>query len=155
MIRKSVTADVVELSGTMREADRHEVEALAGMDPMAALTLGFFHSELCMTGLDEEGRVGAMWGIVPTEGGHGSIWLLSSPVIEQNVREYLTAAKPWLEHQLTRYVSLSNMVTDSNTVHKRLLKFLGFTFGTPIDNFGPGKVRAIPFIRSKACAHPH
>lgn len=156
MIRPSVAADVIELASTMRDADRHEVEALVGLDPMAALTLGFFHSDLCMTGEDEEGRVGAMWGVVPTGiRGYGSIWLLSSPVIEDNVREFISVAKPWLQNQLTTYDHLSNMVTEDNTLHRRLIKFLGFTFGDPIDNFGPGKVRAIPFSRSNACAHPH
>jgi hypothetical protein len=128
--------------------DRFEVEAIAGLDPLAALSVGLFHSDPCLAGVDADGQVVAMWGIVPVvPNSHGSIWLLSSDMVGRHVREIVKSAGKWLDEQQKRYQVLSNVVSADNLVHQRLLRHLGFTFLEPINNFGPGKVRVIPFER--------
>lgn len=148
MIRPATPQDALELAPKMRAMDRYEVEAIAGLDPLAALALGLFHSDPCWAGVDAEGRVVAMWGIVPlVPNSHGSIWLLSSDMVGDHVREIVKSAGKWLDEQQKKYPLLTNVVSADNRVHQRLLRYLGFTLLEPIDNFGPSKVRVIPFER--------
>lgn len=149
MIRPSISTDITDLARNMRWHDRLEVDALSGLTPEQALAIGFFHSDLCMTGVGADGEVVAMFGVVPLpEQGVGSVWLLSTNAIGKHARALLEHGPTWLMHQHVKYTRLTNMVTADNALHIRLLKRLGFTFGEPIDNFGPCGVRAIPFERT-------
>lgn len=147
MIRPSIPEDAVALAGRLREADKREVEALSGSDPLAALTMGYMHSELCMTGLNEKRDVVVMYGVVPFRDDPkvGAIWLLSADDIRSSVREFVANAKPWLAEQLKKYRVLTNIVTADNDLHIRMIKYMGFTFGEPLNNYGAGNVRAVPF----------
>lgn len=147
MIRPSVPTDAIALAPRLRGADVREIASLSGSDPLAALTMGYMHSQPCITGMDSSGKVIAMGGVVPfaDDPTSGAVWFLSSEEIKDNVREYVTEARAWLQKQLKRYRVLTNIVTEDNTLHRRLIKFMGFTFSEPVNNYGAGMVRVIPF----------
>ncbi|MGH0000107.1 phage protein Gp13 family protein [Pseudovibrio ascidiaceicola] len=148
MIRPATAEDILDFAPKMREADKEEVEAIIGLDPLAALSIGLFQSDQCCIGINPEGEVVGVFGVVPIVPNQiGSVWFLSSDAITRSARHVVREAREWLDEQNATYPILTNVVTDANTVHKRLLRSLGFTFGTPIENYGTGRVRVIPFER--------
>lgn len=150
MIRSATAEDILKFAPTMREEDVEEVKAVAGLDPLACLTLGMFHSDSCVVGVSPEGDIVGVFGVVPVIPDKvGSVWFLSSPAITQNARHVLAEGRAWLDGQNARYPVLTNVVSESNVTHIRLIKHLGFTFGEPIDNYGAGRIRVIPFERKR------
>ena len=148
MIRKANASDIMKLAENMREADKQEVEALTGLDPLAALSLGLFHSDVCWAGYGDDGEIVGIWGITPVvPNAVGSVWLLSTDAIKGYGRELIRDGSKWLDEQNALYPVLTNVVTESNDVHIRLIKHLGFEFKEPIDNYGAAGVRVLPFER--------
>lgn len=150
MIRPTVPQDLVDFVPMMREDDRLEVEAITGLDPLSSLAIGLFHSDACMTGFAVDGSLAGIMGVVPIVPRQiGSIWFLSTEAVVKHRRQLLTEARVWLDEQQALYPVLTNVVSVRNEVHKRLLKHLGFTFLEPIDNYGAGRIRVIPFERKR------
>lgn len=148
MIRPTTAQDVLLLADQMREADKKEVEALSGLDPLATLTLGLFHSSTCITGFGEEGELLGICGVVPViPGWQGSVWMLTTDAIQKYAKTLVKEGRKWLDQQQAEYPVLTNVVTESNDVHVRLIKHMGFEFKEPIDNYGAAGVRVLPFER--------
>lgn len=147
MIRKATPQDVVELAEKMREEDIEEVRAVAGLGPLEAVSVGFMQSDVCLRLDTAEGELLGIVGIVKMPDASGNIWFLSTPAIEDGFRPIFRWALEWLDEQLALYPVLSNVVAESNVVHRRLLKHLGFQFLEPIDNYGVEGIRVIPFER--------
>lgn len=145
-LRETVPQDILEFAPNMREADKQEVRSLSGLDPLAVLSTGLFHSKPCMTGVDEQGEIVLICGVVPN-GGVGSIWMLSTDAITQNKRELIREGRRWVDEQSALYRVLTNVVDERNVVHQRLIKHMGFKFGDPINNVGVEGIRVLPFER--------
>lgn len=146
MIRPSTYDDVVYMAENMRDADKEEVQLIAGLSPMQSLSLGFINSKECITGITRGGRIACIAGVVPLHKGMASIWMLSTPDITRAKREIVTDGIKWVKRMRRTYGQLSNCVSEDNIVHYRLIKHMGFRFGKPFKI--PGKnVRAIPFKR--------
>lgn len=149
MIRPSTIADVAELAETMREEDKREIAQMSGLDPLAVLMLGFLHSDECLSACTPSGELVAMLGVVPLVPNLiGSVWLLSAPLLASHKKELLREGRPVLDHLLRRYRLAHNVVAADNHVHQRLIKHMGFRFMEPIENYGVGQIRVIPFERS-------
>lgn len=146
-IRTSVAQDILEFAPTMRKADVEEVRSIAGLDPLEALSVGLFTSKPCMTGVDEDGEIVMLFGIVPGSDNIGYVWMLSTDAIAQNKRELIREGKRWLDEQSALYRVLTNVVDKRNVVHQRLIKHMGFQFGDPIDNYGVERISVLPFER--------
>ena len=153
MIRSSVANDAIELSETMREEDRQEIEDTLGLSPLAALSLGLLESINCLTMIGKSGTVTAMAGVVPRPQtpGYGAVWLLCANDIRENVRELVEACRWYLDALLStgEFDALTNVVATSNTTHRRLIQFMGFDFGSPIEGYGVGKINVTPFQRMR------
>lgn len=145
MITPSTGADVVELAGKLSELDIWELETLSKMTPIEALSVGLFTADECLTGRDANGDVVCMFGVNKVEEGVGGVWLLSSPGLSTCVRELVETGRAWLDRMNETYPKLVNVVTAKNTVHIRLIKALGFTLGSPIEN---PNATIIPFERN-------
>lgn len=155
MIRPATASDILEFAPQMREADKREIEDITGLDPLAALSIGLFQSDPCVVGINPEGEVVGIFGVVPLVPNKiGNVWFLSSPAVERSARHVLREGRAWLDEQSARYPVLTNVVSESNDVHQRLIKHMGFQFLMPIDNYGAGRIRVIPFERKQQCAHP-
>ena len=149
MIRPATHDDVIHVAENIRDEDKQEVEALTGLSPLEALSLGLVHSDVCMAGVNRLGVAVAILGVSKVEGDErGWVWMLSTPDIVSEARAVIREGKAWLDGLDGLYPVLTNYVTESNDVHVNLIKHMGFTFGDPIDNYGVGKVRVIPFERT-------
>lgn len=152
MIRPTTAADILDLAPRLREADLEEIKALTGLGPLEALALGLFQSDTCITCVSAEGVIVGVCGIAPYDDGEtASVWFLTAPEIAQHIRELAVKGKEWLDQQNSIYPILMNYVTEDNTVHLRLIKYLGFTLGTPFNIHGTD-TRVIPFERRRSCA---
>lgn len=78
----------------------------------------------------------------------GSIWMLCTPVIEQYPHTFAREAKRFIDSR--KEPMLWNIADKRNTVHLKLLKFLGFTFGPELIH-GPND---LPFIQFYRCVNP-
>jgi hypothetical protein len=82
------------------------------------------------------GETAGMVGIHDT-----MIWMLCTPVIELYPMTFAREAKKFIDSRTEPL--LWNVVDKRNTVHLKLLKFLGFTFHEEL-LFGPNN---LPFIK--------
>lgn len=146
MIRNATAQDVLDMSQKLRVEDEKEIEALTGLDTLAALTLGYFHSDSCMAAVGRSGNVCGLFGVVPVAEAVGSVWLLTSHEIVPNIREVLETGNAWLDEQNAIYPVLTNIVTASNSLHLTLIEHLGFQLGSPY-TLDDGETRVIPFER--------
>lgn len=155
MIRQTLPSDLTDLASRLTPADQKEIEVLTGLGPLEAMAAGLFRGSVCMTGVDDEtGEIVCVFGVVPYNQQVGSVWFLTSDLIHKHKREIVRSARGWLDEQNARYPVLMNFVTESNDVHLRLIRYLGFELGDPIEIEGSDE-RAIPIERKSQCALPH
>ena len=120
----------------LREEDRREVVEGHGVDPIIAIPLGSLRG-FCVYFTVPDGRIAGLAGIEED----GRIWMLCTPAILDFPITFSREAKRFIESRTERV--LWNYVDKRNTVHIKLLKFLGFTLLEEVP-FGPNQ---LPFIR--------
>ena len=125
------------IAAVMRQADRDEVIAATGKDPLIALSASYRKSSICMVALvDGQPEVIFGAGDLSILTGLGAPWLLGSDVIERHRVEFLRASVHWRGQLLKRYSVLRNVVHCRNKVAIRWLRWLGFTFSEPFQHRG-------------------
>ena len=87
------------------------------------------------------GKIAAIGGVEKD----GLIWMLCTPLVEQYSFSFVRACKQMLNSR--NEPLLWNIVDKRNTVHLKLLKFLGFKFEKEI-SYGPNN---LPFIKFYKC----
>ena len=124
-----------EVASNLREDDRRECVEGHGIVPTIHIPLA------SLEGFCRYFRVpsGETAGIVGIQG--DKIWMLCTPAIHQYPLTFAREAKRFIDSRTEPY--LWNVVDKRNTVHIKLLKFLGFTFHEEL-TFGPNN---LPFIR--------
>lgn len=139
--RPSVPADILVVADNMRQADRDEVKAGLGCDPRETLAYCFFLGKPCMTVVGRSGEPVALWGVVP-DGKYpeaGRIWLLGTDdLVEDSANRvrFLKESKKELALIETQYQVLFNFMDARNVVHRRWLRWMGFTFIAEHPNYG-------------------
>ncbi len=129
----------IEVASNLRTEDRREIEEGHGLDPMTILT-GAIDDDFCVYFTAPNGKTAGMGGIYDD----GIIWMVTTPVIHDYPIGFVKEAKRVLA---TRTESvLGNIVDKRNTVHLRLLKYLGFEFLREI-RYGPNNLSFIEFCR--------
>ena len=123
----------------LREEDRREVEEGHGVDPIIAIPLGSLKG-FCVYFTVPDGRIAGLAGIEED----GRIWMLCTPAILDFPLTFAREAKRFIENR--KESVLWNYVDKRNTVHIKLLKFLGFTFLEEVP-FGPNELTFIKFAR--------
>lgn len=121
----------------MREADRREVQAAAGIDPFKALAHSVRRSDMSYTAM-MGGVPIAVFGVGPINvlGGVGSIWLLGTDEVDRVSTTLLRSTRRWKPQLLSRYRVLRNFVSVDNRASIRLLVWLGATFSAPMEIMG-------------------
>ena len=125
----------LNVASNLRPDDRREVEEGHGVDPMEYLTLEAKKGS-CVYFMVPNGKTAGMAGV--DEG--GQVWMLCTPAIEEYPHTFAREAKRYIERRPEKL--LWNIVDKRNTVHLKLLKFLGFKFLREIF-YGPNN---LPFI---------
>ena len=127
------------VASNLRPEDRREVEEGHGIDPTEAL-IDAVQKPSCVYFTVPNGKTAGMAGVDPG----GLIWMLCTPAIHEYPMTFAREAKRYVERQQDKL--LWNVVDKRNTVHLKLLKFLGFKFLREVE-FGPNKLSFIEFCR--------
>ena len=128
-----------EVASNLRPEDRREVEEGHGLDPMERLVWAA-HNLPCVYFTVPNGKTAGMAG-VETD---GTIWMLCTPAIHEYPITFAREAKRYVDSRQEKI--LHNIIDERNTVHLKLLKFLGFKFLRKISH-GPNKLTFIEFIK--------
>jgi hypothetical protein len=111
----------VEVAFNLRPEDRREVEEGHGQDPLAELVKAAQKGS-CVYFNVPNGKTAGMAGV---EKG-GIVWMLCTPAIHEYPITFAREAKRYIDSRQEEL--LWNIVDERNTVHLKLLKFLGFKF---------------------------
>ena len=129
----------VEVASNLRPDDFREVYEGHGHFPLLHLPQYTFNGESVYFEVPN-GKTAGMAGVEPD----GSIWMLCTPAIHDYPLTFAREAKRFVdsrEHKL-----LWNIVDKRNTVHLKLLQFLGFKFLRELKH-GPNQLTFIEFCR--------
>ena len=131
-----------EVASNLRPEDRRECVEGHGIVPTIHIPLASM-SGFCRYFTVPNGETAGMVGIQGSK-----IWMLCTPAIEKYPLTFAREAKRFINSRTEP--CLWNVVDKRNTVHLKLLKFLGFTFHEEL-LFGPNN---LPFIKfSKQWIH--
>ena len=133
-----------EVASNLRPDDRREVEEGHGHNPMEVLTFAALNLP-CVYFTVPNGKTAGMAGV----SNDNSIWMLCTPVIEQYPHTFARESKRFVESRKEKL--LWNIVDKRNTIHLKLLKFLGFKFLRELKH-GPNQLTFIEFCR--ICVNP-
>ena len=124
----------------LRQEDLQECVEGHGIQPTIDIPLASLEG-FCKYFTVPNGETAGIVGIIDTK-----IWMLTTPAIHKYPLTFAREAKRFIDSRTEPY--LWNVVDKRNTVHLKLLKFLGFNFHEEL-LFGPNN---LPFIRfSKSC----
>lgn len=143
-LRPVRTADLTAVAATMRDADRQECRAAAGMSGELALLASVHGSTEAYTMVAPSGEPVGICGLALGFGlGDRMVWMLGTDSLAAHRRIFLEESRAWVDDRANRYL-LWNYVDARNTLHVRWLKWLGATFhgaktspytGTPLLHF--------------------
>ena len=129
----------LRVASNLRTEDYKELVEGHGLDPMEHLTLAV-HRGFGVWFEMPNGKTAGMAGVGPD----GAIWMLCTPAIHDYPITFAREAKRFVESRTEPL--LWNIVDKRNTVHLKLLKFLGFKFLREI-KYGPNQLSFIEFCR--------
>jgi hypothetical protein len=129
----------VEVAFNLRPEDRREVEEGHGCDPLIELVQAAQEGS-CVYFTVPNGKTAGMAGVEKD----GCIWMLCTPAIHDSPFTFAREAKRFVDKRQEKL--LWNIVDERNTVHLKLLKFLGFKFLRRIFH-GPNHLSFIEFAR--------
>lgn len=126
----------IAVASNLREPDYREITEGHGRDPMVAIPECATNGEtVYFTSPDD--RIAGIAGVQPPD---GRIWMLCTPVVDDFPMTFIRQSKKFIDSREDKL--LWNVVDKRNTLHLKLLKFLGFKFLREFP-FGPNN---LPFI---------
>ena len=129
----------LEVASNLRPEDRREVEEGHGYDPIEyAKFIAQEGSAVYFT--VPKGKTAGMAGVGPD----GAIWMICTPAIKDYPHTFAKESKRFVESR--KEPLLWNVADRRNTVHLKLLKFLGFKFLREL-KYGPNQLSFIEFCR--------
>ena len=133
----------LEVATNLRSDDRREVVEGHGLNPMILLPLAAEEGSAVYFTVPD-GKTAGLAGV----GDGGAIWMLCTPEIERYPITFAREAKRFVDSR--EEPLLWNIVDCRNTVHLKLLKFLGFKFLRKVTH-GPNNLQFIEFCRGRRC----
>ena len=133
----------LEVATNLRSDDRREVVEGHGLNPMIFLPLAAEEGSAVYFTVPD-GKTAGLAGV----GDGGAIWMLCTPEIERYPITFAREAKRFVDSR--EEPLLWNIVDCRNTVHLKLLKFLGFKFLRKVTH-GPNNLQFIEFCRVRRC----
>ena len=128
-----------QVARNLRPEDRAELSEGHGHDPVRALIqASTLENSVYFT--VPSGEVAGVAGV----GQSGDIWMLCTPAIEKYPVTFAREAKRYVEGRTEKL--LWNIADKRNTVHLKLLRFLGFKFLRELE-YGPNNLPFIEFCR--------
>jgi hypothetical protein len=136
----------VEVASNLRKDDYREVKEGHGHEPLLYIPYAAFYGESVYF-THPDGRIAGLAGV---QSG-GKIWMLCTDVIHDRPMLFARNAKRWIDSREDKL--LWNIVDKRNTVHLKLLKFLGFKFLRELIH-GPNQLTFIEFCRVRTNSSP-
>jgi len=137
--KKAILQDVVDIKDTIRDVDVREMYEFAGVSSEVGLTLSYIRSDLVWTMFNDRNEIVGMIGVTPHDiyPHIGVPWMLCTNLVEERKTQIglLKGCKPHVGMMYDLYPTLTNFVHKDNYLAIRWLKWIGFTFQPPIDNF--------------------
>lgn len=130
------------MASNLREEDERELREGHGMIPKIHIPLSTQSGD-CVYFTVPNGETAGIAGVHED----GSIWMLCTPAIHKYPLTFAREAKRFVDNRTEPL--LWNIVDKRNTVHLKLLKFLGFKFLREVLH-GPNNLIFIEFAK---CAH--
>jgi hypothetical protein len=137
-IHPLTTEAAIYVASHLRPDDYREVTEGHGVHPLQAAVRPLDSDDVYFT--MPNGETAGMGGIEPD----GRIWMLCTPIIHEYPITFARLAKNYLESRPEPF--LWNIIDKRNTVHLKLLKWLGFKFLEEFEH-GPNKLTFIKFYR--------
>ena len=125
-----------EVASNLRPEDRREIEEGHGLDSFTTI-ISKAQEGSCVYFNVPNGKTAGMAGVEDD----GMIWMLTTEAIYEYPLTFARESKRYVERQT--HDTLWNIIDKRNTVHLKLLKFLGFKFLEEIFH-GPNN---LPFIK--------
>lgn len=156
-VRASQGEDAYYLAPRLREADKNEIAAASGLDPLAALLVGLITSQPCRTICAADSEPIGIFGVVPDKEDKnvGSVWMMATDRIEEprNATPFLRQCRDWVEVMNGMYPTLWNAVDARNELHLKWLKWCGFEFTQEVYLDPENINKFILFERTRPCAN--
>ena len=127
-----------EVASNLLPEDRREVKEGHGHDPEIVIPLAYQGDSVYFR--VPNGELAGIAGVQKD----GQIWMLCTPAILKYPVTFAREAKRYVDSRKEKL--LWNIVDKRNTVHIKLLRFLGFKFLREIE-YGPNKLTFIEFCR--------
>ena len=138
-IHPITTEAAIEVASNLRPEDEAEVREGHGHDPLTTIPLcskqGF-----CVYFTVPNGETAGLAGVHE----NGQIWMLCTPAIHKYPLTFAREAKRFIDSRPEPL--LWNICDKRNTVHLKLLKFLGFKFLREVKH-GPNNLTFIEFAK--------
>ena len=128
-----------EVASNLLPEDRREVEEGHGYDPTVILPSTYDMGDSVYFRVPN-GELAGIAGVHDK----GQIWMLCTPAILKYPVTFAREAKRYVDSRQEKL--LWNVVDKRNTVHIKLLRFLGFKFLRELE-YGPNKLTFIEFCR--------
>ena len=138
-IHPATVEAAIKVASNLLPEDRLEGEEGHGLNPIEELTIQAKKGS-CVWFEVPNGKTAGMAGVGP----EGQVWMLCTPAILEYPITFAREAKRFIESRTEPL--LWNIVDKRNTVHLKLLKFLGFKFLREISH-GPNQLSFIEFCR--------
>ena len=132
----------VEVASNLRPDDYREVFEGHGHFPLFHIPLSALHGDTIYFKVPN-GKTAGLAGVQD----EGKVWMLCTPAIHDYPITFAREAKRFIESRQEKI--LWNIVDKRNTVHLKLLKFLGFKFLRELEH-GPNKLTFIEFCRVRS-----
>ena len=145
-ILPTTTTEAFKSAHLLRMEDRRELEG-AGYHPMLGLPISVARTKDPIKFVDHHGELCGFAGVVEESPDVARIWMLCTPAVEKIPITFVRHAKEWLD--ALPYLMLHNVADPRNTIHMKLLHFLGFKrlMFVPV---GPKRLTYVEF--AKLCA---
>ena len=131
------------MASHLRPDDYREITEGHGVNPLLAAVRPLEEDNIYFT--VPNGETAGMAGVEPD----GRIFMLCTPAIEDYPITFAREAKKYIESRPEPY--LWNIIDARNTVHLKLLKWLGFEFLEEFE-YGPNNLTFIKFYRGTPCS---
>jgi hypothetical protein len=152
-VRAATEADALSVAQRLREEDRAEVLAAAGIDPRIILPAQVREGREIKAAGIAGGLAEVLFGCDPMTGDPsvGIIWMLSTPAIYKHPIEFVATSKRIIGDYRDRFEILTNFVDARNERHIRWLKRLGFHMLRRVETFGAQSLPFIEFASFREC----
>lgn len=148
--RPSTVADAEYIAPRLREADKSEIRAATGNDPLQSLLNGLHIGTCCYTMVTPDGEPAGMFGLVETSDPiAAAVWALATDQLLKHRITFMRESHKWIISANAIYPVLFNYVDERNNVHIKWLSAMGFTFIQRHMHFGVERRQFLEFVRIK------